>query len=61
MIGDNDNHSALPSLRAVRDCALFFFAGSLSQGDPHDLEGFLRVLSVNTVGTFNVLRLAAMK
>ncbi|CAM9860211.1 unnamed protein product [Ascophyllum nodosum] len=32
-----------------------------SQGDPHDLEGFLRVLSVNTVGTFNVLRLAAMK
>ncbi|CAM9304218.1 unnamed protein product [Laminaria digitata] len=31
-----------------------------SKGDPHDLDGFSRVLKVNAVGTFNVLRLAAM-
>ncbi|MGY2004908.1 SDR family NAD(P)-dependent oxidoreductase [Blastococcus sp. SYSU DS1024] len=28
-------------------------------GEPHELAGFTRVLSVNLVGTFNVLRLAA--
>ncbi|MGH9066315.1 MAG: SDR family NAD(P)-dependent oxidoreductase [Acidimicrobiales bacterium] len=29
------------------------------QGNPHDLEAFKTVVSVNLVGTFNVLRLAA--
>lgn len=32
-----------------------------SKGDPHDLDGFARVMNVNAVGTFNVLRLAAMR
>eukprot|EP00903_Cladosiphon_okamuranus_P013493 g12568.t1 len=32
-----------------------------SKGDPHDLASFSRVMSVNAVGTFNVLRLAAMR
>ncbi|CAM9282848.1 unnamed protein product [Ectocarpus fasciculatus] len=32
-----------------------------SQGEPHDLAGFLRVMNVNAVGSFNVLRLAAMR
>ena len=31
----------------------------LSRTGPHDLEGFARVISINLVGTFNVLRLAA--
>ncbi|CAM9134373.1 unnamed protein product [Pylaiella littoralis] len=32
-----------------------------SKGDPHDLEGFSRVMNVNAMGTFNVLRLAAKR
>ncbi|CAM9111103.1 unnamed protein product [Hapterophycus canaliculatus] len=32
-----------------------------SKGDPHDLAGFSRVMDVNAVGTFNVLRLAAKR
>ncbi|CAM9884242.1 unnamed protein product [Choristocarpus tenellus] len=31
------------------------------KGVVHDLDGFSRVLSVNAVGTFNVLRLAAQR
>lgn len=32
-----------------------------SKGVPHDLDGFTRVLTVNAIGTFNVLRLAAQR
>lgn len=32
-----------------------------SKGEPHDLDSFSRVMNVNAVGSFNVLRLAAMR
>ena len=34
---------------------------TLSKKGPHDLKSFSRVLTVNTIGTFNVIRLAAEK
>ncbi len=34
---------------------------TLSKKGPHDLKNFARVINVNTIGTFNVLRLAAEK
>jgi NAD(P)-dependent dehydrogenase (short-subunit alcohol dehydrogenase family) len=32
-----------------------------SKRTPHDLEGFAKIVHVNAVGTFNVLRLAAQR
>ncbi|MFF2027900.1 SDR family NAD(P)-dependent oxidoreductase, partial [Streptomyces sp. NPDC058171] len=51
--------SGLP-LRIVVNCAGVGWAGRiLSKKGPHDLELFRTVITVNLLGTFNVLRLAA--
>ncbi|AKE88005.1 SDR family NAD(P)-dependent oxidoreductase [Rhodococcus aetherivorans] len=51
--------SGLP-LRLVVNCAGVGWAGRvLSKNGPHDLELFRTVITVNLLGTFNVLRLAA--
>ncbi|MCP2169054.1 SDR family NAD(P)-dependent oxidoreductase [Goodfellowiella coeruleoviolacea] len=47
-------------LRIVVNCAGVGTAGRvLSKKGPHDLEVFRRVIEINLIGTFNVLRLAA--
>ena len=47
-------------LRVAVNCAGIGTAGRiLSRKGPHDLDIFTRVISVNLIGTFNVLRLAA--
>ncbi len=47
-------------LRLAVNCAGIGTAGRvLSRKGPHDLELFTRVVSINLIGTFNVLRLAA--
>lgn len=47
-------------LRIVVNCAGVGWAGRiLSKKGPHDLERFRTVLTVNLLGTFNVMRLAA--
>ncbi len=47
-------------LRIVVNCAGIGTAGRiLSKAGPHDLELFRRIIDVNLVGTFNVLRLGA--
>jgi NAD(P)-dependent dehydrogenase (short-subunit alcohol dehydrogenase family) len=47
-------------LRGVVQCAGVIAAGRIvGRSGPHDLELFSRVVQVNLVGTFNVLRLAA--
>ncbi|MDG3010519.1 SDR family NAD(P)-dependent oxidoreductase [Rhodococcus sp. D2-41] len=47
-------------LRAVVNCAGVGWAGRiLSKNGPHDLELFRTVITVNLLGTFNVMRLAA--
>jgi NAD(P)-dependent dehydrogenase (short-subunit alcohol dehydrogenase family) len=47
-------------LRMAVNCAGIGTAGRvLSRKGPHDLDAFSRVISVNLIGTFNVLRLAA--
>jgi NAD(P)-dependent dehydrogenase (short-subunit alcohol dehydrogenase family) len=47
-------------LRIAVNCAGIGVAGRvLSRKGPHDLDVFNRVISVNLIGTFNVLRLAA--
>lgn len=52
-------HSA-PPLRVVVNCAGVGWAGRiLSKNGPHDLEIFRTVMSVNLLGTFNVMRLTA--
>jgi len=49
-----------PGLRISISCAGIGYAErTLSRLGPHDLEAFARVVAVNLVGTFNVLRLAA--
>ena len=51
--------SGLP-LRTVVNCAGVGWAGRiLSKNGPHDLELFRTVITVNLLGTFNVMRLAA--
>ncbi|WP_435278206.1 SDR family NAD(P)-dependent oxidoreductase [Rhodococcus yananensis] len=51
--------SAVP-LRIVVNCAGVGWAGRiLSKNGPHDLELFRTVITVNLLGTFNVMRLAA--
>lgn len=48
------------SLRVAINCAgIGPSARVLSRNGPHDLDLFMRVLHVNVVGTFNVMRLAA--
>ena len=47
-------------LRIAVNCAGIGTAGRvLSRKGPHDLDAFSREISVNLIGTFNVLRLAA--
>ncbi|WP_116044621.1 SDR family NAD(P)-dependent oxidoreductase [Amycolatopsis palatopharyngis] len=47
-------------LRTVVNCAGVGWAGRiLSKNGPHDLELFRKVLEVNLLGTFNVMRLGA--
>ncbi|GGK55163.1 SDR family NAD(P)-dependent oxidoreductase [Nocardia camponoti] len=47
-------------LRIVVNCAGVGWAGRiLSKNGPHDLELFRTVVTVNLIGTFNVMRLAA--
>jgi NAD(P)-dependent dehydrogenase (short-subunit alcohol dehydrogenase family) len=45
-------------LRAAVNCAGIGFAAR-TDGSPHDLASFGRVIAINLTGTFNVLRLAA--
>jgi NAD(P)-dependent dehydrogenase (short-subunit alcohol dehydrogenase family) len=52
--------SSSAPLRIVVNCAGIGTAGRvLSKGVPHDLDVFRKVVEVNLIGTFNVLRLAA--
>jgi NAD(P)-dependent dehydrogenase (short-subunit alcohol dehydrogenase family) len=52
--------SAGAPLRIVVNCAGVGWAGRvLGKQGPHDLELFRKVVEVNLIGTFNVLRLAA--
>lgn len=44
---------------AINCAGIGVAAKTLSKRGPHSLENFQKVLSVNTIGTFNVLRLAA--
>lgn len=48
-------------LRAVVNCAGVGWASRIvsRDGTPHDLELFAKVVGINLIGTFNVLRLAA--
>lgn len=51
--------SAVP-LRAVVNCAGVGWAGRIvGKNGPHDLELFRKVVEINLIGTFNVIRLAA--
>ncbi|MBW3597157.1 MAG: SDR family NAD(P)-dependent oxidoreductase [Planctomycetes bacterium] len=55
-----DAASRLGPLRGVVNCAgILDGARIVGREGPHDLEMFARVVNVNLVGTFNVLRLAA--
>ena len=52
--------TAAAPLRLAVNCAGIGAAGRvLSRKGPHDLDLFTRVISVNLIGTFNMLRLAA--
>ena len=53
--------TSLGSLRAAINCAgIGIGARTIGKdGTPHDLGAFQKVISVNLIGTFNVLRLAA--
>ena len=56
---DQIGESGVP-LRIVVNCAGVGWAGRiLSKNGPHDLELFRTVITVNLLGTFNVMRLAA--
>ncbi|MBA2773459.1 MAG: SDR family NAD(P)-dependent oxidoreductase [Nocardioidaceae bacterium] len=58
--GAVEKAAAVAALRIVVNCAGVGTAGRiLSKGGPHDLGLFRRVVEVNLVGTFNVLRLGA--
>jgi NAD(P)-dependent dehydrogenase (short-subunit alcohol dehydrogenase family) len=46
---------------AVNCAGLAWAARTLGREGPHDLEAFARVVQVNLVGTFNVIRLAAQQ
>ncbi len=51
----------LGTLRAAVSCAGVGWAARLvnREGEPHDLDLFQKIIGVNLVGTFNVMRLAA--
>ena len=53
--------SALGPLRVAVSCAGVGWAGRVvaRDGTPHDLDLYSTVISINLIGTFNVLRLAA--
>lgn len=52
--------AGLGKLSGVVNCAgILIGRRTLSKKGPHDLEGFAKVIHVNLVGTFNVIRLAA--
>jgi 3-hydroxyacyl-CoA dehydrogenase/3-hydroxy-2-methylbutyryl-CoA dehydrogenase len=52
--------SSFGTVNTVVSCAGIAVASrTLSRKGPHSLEDFARVINVNTVGSFNVLRLAA--
>ena len=54
--------SAAGELRISVCCAGIGYASRVAgKRGPHELDPFQRVISVNLIGTFNVLRLAAMK
>jgi NAD(P)-dependent dehydrogenase (short-subunit alcohol dehydrogenase family) len=53
---------AAPGLRGAVNCAGIGWAERVVGRDgPHDLERFARVVQVNLIGTFNVIRLAAAR
>ncbi len=55
-----DQAAAAAPLRVVVNCAGVGTAGRIvSKNGPHDLAAFRRIIEINLVGTFNVLRLAA--
>src|SRR5204862_8362563 len=56
-----DLATSLGPLRIAVNCAGVGWAGRVvaRDGTPHDLDLFSTVISINLVGTFNVLRLAA--
>nr|ACO15232.1 3-hydroxyacyl-CoA dehydrogenase type-2 [Caligus clemensi] len=57
-----NTRSHFGSLKAVVNCAgiaVGFVTYNHKKGTSHSLEDFAKVLNVNTVGTFNVIRLAA--
>jgi NAD(P)-dependent dehydrogenase (short-subunit alcohol dehydrogenase family) len=53
--------SAGPPLRAAVSCAGIGWAGRTvaRDGTPHDLASYQKVISVNLIGTFNLMRIAA--
>ncbi|GAA2820454.1 SDR family NAD(P)-dependent oxidoreductase [Crossiella cryophila] len=53
--------AAFAPLRTVVNCAGVGWAGRIvnKQGEPHDYDLFRKVVEINLIGTFNVLRLAA--
>jgi NAD(P)-dependent dehydrogenase (short-subunit alcohol dehydrogenase family) len=52
--------AALGELRGLVNCAgIVAGAKTVGKDGPHDLESFARVIQVNLVGTFNMIRLAA--
>jgi len=56
-----DRATSMGTLRAAISCAGIGFGMRTidKEGTPHDLGVFQKVISVNLVGTFNILRLAA--
>lgn len=57
-----DEAAALGPLRVVVNCAGIGTPGRiLSKGQPLPLDQFRRIIDVNLIGTFNVLRLAAAR
>jgi NAD(P)-dependent dehydrogenase (short-subunit alcohol dehydrogenase family) len=58
-----DMASGLGELRILVNCAGIGIAARVvgRDGKPHDLDSFRKVLDVNLVGTFNVVRLAAAR
>ncbi|MGQ0632571.1 MAG: 3-hydroxyacyl-CoA dehydrogenase [Sporichthyaceae bacterium] len=57
-----DAASALAPLRIVINCAGMGYAiKTIGKDGPHDLEKFERTITINLIGTFNVIRLAAAR
>lgn len=56
-----DAAGSFGTLRAAVSCAGVGWAARLvnKEGEPHDFELFQKVIAVNLIGTFNVMRLAA--